>query len=355
MFARWWRLDEEGRQGVWRLYGVFTAFMCIGSCVGAAAWAVNMVSSKAFYTFGRYVYSVSFGGPNNVYTPVELASMAKYSQVSIAAFQLLYSVEFLCLSIVKLFVLDRMEDFFVELRDKERWAKAGRVVMTLVVAGGVVGTGGNIVSVVSRLQAAGFANSAESALAAQNFLQAFPLVQKFAESVESAVKAQSIQEFSEIAVLLILIAAFVVVGVMCARRVDSSLALMTPHASAKAKYMRRQIVVTVVVVFVTFLLRSTYTSMIAIASALQDSGRYCASICSILPQENCLIPFNMYTHMYFYLFYSPEFQLLVVLISSPLALLVALWGMTSGRTLHAMRESRRQMESIRSMMLRGEA
>ena len=109
MFARWWRLDEEGRQGVWRLYGVFTAFMCIGSCVGAAAWAVNMVSAKAFYTFGRYVYKVD--QPDSVYTPVELASMANYSQVSIAAFQLLYSVEFLCLSIVKLFVLDRMEDF----------------------------------------------------------------------------------------------------------------------------------------------------------------------------------------------------------------------------------------------------
>jgi len=228
--------------------------------------------------------------------------------------------------------------------------------MMLVVAGGVVGIGGNIVSVVYRLQAAGFANSAGSAFVAQKPLQAASLVEKFAERVESAVKAQSIQEFSEIAVLLILIAAFVVVGVMCARRVNSSLALMTALAGAKAKYLRRQIVVTVVVVFVTFLLRSTYTSMIAIASALQDSGRYCASICSTLPQELiCPHPFNMYTHMYLYLNYSPEFQLLVVLISSPLALLVALWGMTSGRTLHAMRESRKQMESIRSMMLRGEA
>jgi len=162
--------------------------------------------------------------------------------------------------------------------------------MMLVVAGGVVGIGGKIVSVAFRLQAAGFANSAGSAFVAQKPLQAASLVEKFAERVESAVKAQSIQEFSEIAVLLILIAAFVVVGVMCARRVNSSLALMTALAGAKAKYLRRQIVVTVVVVFVTFLLRSTYTSMIAIASALQDSGRYCASICSTLPQEFIVLP-----------------------------------------------------------------
>ena len=109
MFTLWWRLGEEGRNDVWRLYGVFTALMCIGSCVGAAAWAVNMASAKAFYTFGCYVYKL--GQPDIVYTPVELASMANYSQIYIAPFQLLYSVEFLCLSIVKLFVLDRMEDF----------------------------------------------------------------------------------------------------------------------------------------------------------------------------------------------------------------------------------------------------
>ena len=85
MFARWWRLDEDGRRSVWRLYGVFTASMCFGSCMGAAAWAVNMASAKAFYTFGRYVLKI--GHPDSVYSPVELASMADYSQVYIAAFQ----------------------------------------------------------------------------------------------------------------------------------------------------------------------------------------------------------------------------------------------------------------------------
>jgi hypothetical protein len=33
---------------------------------------------------------------------------------------------------------------------------------------------------------------------------------------------------------------------------------------------------------------------------------------------------------------TPEFQVTIVLVSSPLTLLVALWGMTSRQTLHAM-------------------
>jgi hypothetical protein len=41
------------------------------------------------------------------------------------------------------------------------------------------------------------------------------------------------------------------------------------------------------------------------------------------------------------MFYTPEFQVVIVLVSSPLALLVALWGMTSNATLHLMKTSKR--------------
>ena len=50
----------------------------------------------------------------------------------------------------------------------------------------------------------------------------------------------------------------------------------------------------------------------------------------------------MWTVILFWLEYTPEFQLTVVLISSPLALLVALWGMTDKRTLQLMRSGRGQ-------------
>jgi hypothetical protein len=40
--------------------------------------------------------------------------------------------------------------------------------------------------------------------------------------------------------------------------------------------------------------------------------------------------------------YTPEFQLTIVLISSPLTLLVALWGMTTRFTLQLMKSAERE-------------
>ena len=49
---------------------------------------------------------------------------------------------------------------------------------------------------------------------------------------------------------------------------------------------------------------------------------------------------------------TPEFQLIVVLISSPLALLVALWGMTSEQTLQHMRAGQTNAGHEQSVGLR---
>jgi len=54
-----------------------------------------------------------------------------------------------------------------------------------------------------------------------------------------------------------------------------------------------------------------------------------------------------------WLFLTPEFQLIVELISSPLALLVALWGMTTDRALRQMQSNRRQMVTTRDALLQG--
>ncbi len=54
--------------------------------------------------------------------------------------------------------------------------------------------------------------------------------------------------------------------------------------------------------------------------------------------------------------YTPEFQLVVVLVSSPLAQLVALWGMTSKATLYLMKSSKREtallLNPVKSVLLK---
>ena len=83
-------------------------------------------------------------------------------------------------------------------------------------------------------------------------------------------------------------------------------------------------------VFVTFLLRAVFSTMNALSSALQNDGAACPTLCGI-PCN------NVWSLMQNWLENTPEFQLTVVLISSPLALIVALWGMTDKRTLQHMR------------------
>jgi hypothetical protein len=364
MFVRWWRLDEDGRQDVWRLYGVFTALMCVGSCVGAAAWSVSMLSAAAEITFSVNVRAFPFPQPNPHYSPSQLLSFLATSFTFGSLFSLLYPVEVLCLSVVKLAVLDRMQHFSAtqgESGRRERWVTAGRVVIVLVVAGGVVGICGNIVAVVYKLQAASLIKSAATAAANNSTSESLGLFQQSTQAHHRSIQLQSIQSFSEMCTLLLIIATFIAVGIMCARRVDSSLPSMTARTGAKAKHLRRQIVVTVAVVFVTFLLRAVFASFNALSASLQHTDdancmQLCSSSSSSSSAPNCPAPlFNKYGDMQLFLAYTPELQIAVVLISSPLALLVALWGMTSDLALQAMKHSTRQSQPMRSSMLRGQA
>ena len=60
--------------------------------------------------------------------------------------------------------------------------------------------------------------------------------------------------------------------------------------------------------------------------------------------------FNVFTHINQWAGNTPEFQVTIVLVSSPLTLLVALWGMTSRQTLHAMK-SKEQEVPLRQRVL----
>ena len=99
-------------------------------------------------------------------------------------------------------------------------------------------------------------------------------------------------------------------------------------------------------VFLTFLLRAVFSIMNALANALQIQDFSCSNRCD--PACN-----NVWELIQSWLLFTPEFQLSVVLISSPLALLVALWGMTSKRALQHMKSSRGQMVSLRKNPLLG--
>ena len=305
------------------MYGWFSGLMCVGSVFGAVAWGAWMQALVAI-----------FNTQNPGVTSAQSQSLNAQGQYWSAAFYVTYGMEFLCLSVAKLLVLHRMADFAVAKRDgmSRRLAVGGRVVMAVVVAGNVAGLCGNVAAAVLCKQVGDLSNAAAAAFAANSTQAANAIVVQAFQKNNVASGAASVQQFCEVAVLLIIILAFAVVGIANARLVSSALRGMN-DALAALRQIRRQIVVTTAFVFVTFLLRAVFSIMNALSNALQNFGANCPTYCGI-PCN------NVWTLIGFLLVFTPEFQLIVVLISSPLALLFALWGMTDKRTLQHMRAGR---------------
>ena len=100
--------------------------------------------------------------------------------------------------------------------------------------------------------------------------------------------------------------------------------------------LRLQMLGTTGFIFVTFLLRSVFSTMYAVALQLRDADKECPGA-----KTGCDACHNEYSHIVAWMAYTPEFQQAIILISSPVAQLVALWGMTTKSTLHLMMTSKR--------------
>jgi hypothetical protein len=333
-------MEEDDRPRVWVLYGWFSGLMCVGSVFGAVTWAFCMQFLVALFT-------VSTPG----LLPGQVQSLLAQNQYWVTAFYVTYAIEFLCLSVAKLLVLHRMADFAVPKGDglSRRFAvggrvvmAGGRVVMAAVVVGNVVGLCSNVAAAVYSKRAGDLNNAAATAFADNSTEAAKAFVVQAGQKNTVALHASSVQRFCEVAVLLIIILAFAVVGIASASRVSSALRdLNDEHVEAVGRQLRRRIVGTTAFVFVTFLLRAVFSTMNALSNALQIEVATCNNFCD--PACN-----NVWLVISVWLALTPEFQLSVVLISSPLALIVALWGMTDKRTLQLMRSGRRPIVEMSS-------
>jgi len=333
MFLRWLRMDGQGRQWAWWLYGWFSGLMLCGSCFGAVAWGAWM--QNLVLGFKSFVLTL---------TAAEMLSLYAQSQHWDAVFVITYAIAFFCLSVAKLMALDQMMNFAVSKSQDmpRRWVVGGRVVMAGVVVGNVVGLCGNVAASVYFQQSAESWSAASFAYAANNTDAGLNFFNLGYRQDQLALSTQAVQLFSEVAVLLLIIAAFAVTGAACRRRFTSA----QLDDTAEGRHLWRQIVGTAAFVFVTFLLRAVYSTMFALANALQDDEASCPS--NNLCDGSC---YNTYALMQSWITYAPEFQLSVELISSPLTLLVALWGMTSKHTLRLMQSRRRGMNTMQVGML----
>jgi hypothetical protein len=132
--------------------------------------------------------------------------------------------------------------------------------------------------------------------------------------------------------LVIMLVSFVVAGALCIRRFYTGATNNSTEAGRRNNKVRRQIIATVSTVFVTFLMRSVY------AAALAASRQGNTIMTSIVPgfksacndQNVACDPcqgLGLIVQIWLYL--CPAFPFTVFLLSSPVTILVALWGMTT--------------------------
>jgi hypothetical protein len=354
MFRLWWRMDEGGRQRVWRLYGWFTALMLCGSCVGAVSWSARMVLLVNGFRANDLLIA-----RNGAEVLPQVYSFRAISSSWGAAYQVTYATEFLFLSAAQLMVLDRMSDFVTSQGGGARkwWAAGGRAVMAAVVLCNAVGLAASIASAVYNQKATDAFSAASMLYASNNTNDAEKYVSSAESDVQLAFKILSVQTVCETAVLLLIVLVFAVVGVACIRRLSSALTLLDTAGTDTAaqhrsifnealvlgRRLRQEVVVTTSFVFVAFLLRSVVSTLIAVANQSQNFAKECPGVTNLC-DATC---YNVYMHITHWNSYTPEFLPTVVLISSPLTLLVALWGMTSKLTLQLMMSRQRGMAPSR--------
>jgi hypothetical protein len=249
-----------------------------------------------------------------------------------------YPITFCCLVVAKLLALDRMR-IFARFQDN-RWLIAGRVLVFIVVVSNVIGLIGNIVSANYLIQAS---NSYSRAVSSDSLADR----QEARAARQKGTEAGAVHLFCELLVLLLIVLGFLVAGIASSRKIRDSMASMLGMASRDSSIaesqkviqlievgvkLRRQTITTTAVIFLSFLLRVMYNIMFAIANSLNNSSTVCEQFV-----DRCSSCYNNFTYLQIWMLYNPEFYFIIVFIAQNIALLVSLWGMTSGKALSLLR------------------
>jgi hypothetical protein len=274
------------------MYGWFTLMTCLGSLVGAITWVALMLSRM--YLFKAYDLMRNGKDPIEYFFNPELLIpdirdvCDKFSDA--ARWQVVANVfipaEFAIVCISKLLVLFRMLDFAVHDVKEEssrRWLLVQRATVAVVVCGVVVGLAGNSSSAHEYLKIPPVLSSAVTNASSKQLPQGLPdIIAIFIEAIplafeyfDEASALHVYQEVAEAVVLVLIVVLFAAAGLMCARRLNAVLrglpgAGEEGEAGSSARRLKMQIVVTVSVVFLTFMLKTAFALFAATANQSQE-------------------------------------------------------------------------------------
>jgi hypothetical protein len=353
-FFRWLKFSEEKKRNEWRLQGWFTCLSCVGSVVGAAAYGCRLRQLQQLFIYNRLGETASARLD-------ELELIRADSRRFTAAHFALFPIELGIVITTQLLVLCRLQHFVLNKSSRpELWEKARHFLIVVVVLLNTTGLCSNFGAAYYYNLAAQMSDEASTSFSANSTAAGKKFRAQANEMHSHAGSVASIQRFAEVSALLLIIAAFFVVsffGIQIiasalrtlllaqrslvavsglsleySRQLAASQQRLVASAAHQGRNLRLKVVGTTVFVFCALLLRSFFTILYAVAQSLQNNGDPCAaSWCSTCK--------NVFSNIHGWILYTPVFQNFIMLIASPIALIVSLWGMSDVQSLEQMSSS----------------
>jgi len=344
-FGRW--ATDRVKNRMWPQLGWFSGLVFAGSVAGAVAWVAEMQSNTFEFE------STSLGVTSQRFYNLDASSDRWY-----AIFFIFYELEFMCLIIPKLMLLSRLSNSSVRGQQNKVPLKFGCnrgtvyiLMVSSVVLFGVVAMVALYESAVFYLQAALILDQASAACDTHGHDTNLSLA-LFRENVLKSATARtalSVQSVFEALVLLVISVAFairVAMSVAAFRGAERAALDALADASGRgetaelrrqtrqtaaaldivndtmriAAEQRRRLVAACLIVLIAFPVRAAYDLLQALANFAEPLNPACGD-CESCQSDRYLI--------HKWLIYTPEFQPIVVALSSPLPLVVSLWLITS--------------------------
>jgi hypothetical protein len=374
MFFFWSRLNDVEKKRVWRLYGWFAGLICAGSIFGIVAECAGIKYAQSLV---EVVSSRNLA--EEYYWQAELSKWAAVTLVP-------DSFEVLFISVPLLMVLDRLMHvaFSTSGGLSSRFLLAERAAAVIVVGLNALSISFGAVSSFYSSQEVAIWENIGAAIVSNDTASSAALDAKFYDVTLHTNYFYSISLLCQAASLLFVVLLFAVVFVVCFRRmrqirqrviegsasrqqmpstdlesdsagdvvsIVSAVENIPPRFSSHTAQLisnmnsvQLQIVITVIIVFIMLLWMATCLVIDGISVTSQK-------ICNAANEDFSTGTFcnpceNSYALMQDWLLLSPEFTVLGTYVPGQLAMLVALWGMTSKRTLQTMKTQRQSSSAI---------
>ena len=241
------------------------------------------------------------------------------------AFLVLYPIELCCLIAAMLLMTRRLLN--VLIGDTRNGLTVGRFGWMLSIAAasicGLAGLAGNIVVAKSHLQLFYLSSDGVYAIAANNSVAAAMIQRQFSDKAAASLLAASIQPLNEAFVLALNVVVIFLATTAVIRRFRSVSRGLLLDSVLVSRMMWRMIVACAAVAL-TLCPRAAYAAFRAFTIVFQNNTDTCVGACD----SSCM---NQFSLMQRWLDFTPEFRVLVVLVSSPLLMLIVLWSMTTSR------------------------